>query len=252
MPKWRQVEALILQYIRNHGLRNGARLPPDHEFAKMAGCSTQPVVRAMDNLEIRGIVCRGSGSPTTVVDQPPLIVDQEFSFTHSAWSHGHELTSRLLEVGRRLTHRNDEVERRAQKALGLRRPEPFYVITRLRLLDGSPRVLHRAYLNPAHFPPAFFTEHDFARESLVELYNASGFRIEARQTTLRARRASEEEAAVLKCGAEPLLETEQQTEAVRVNTGELITLEYLQALYFKWEYQVANRRSPTGATHEQP
>lgn len=247
MTKWRAVEELILRHIRENGLRDGAHLPPDRSLAEMARCSVQPVMRAMESLEKRGLVRRGSGLPTTVVEQPPLIDDHELSFTNSTRTHGDAMATKMLDIGTRLPLAiGGRVEIRAQKALGLRRTEPFHVITRIRLLDGTPRVLHRAFLNPACFAASLFADHDFKHESLVEIYNTNGYQVDSRETTLRAREPTKDETDILKCSGEAILEAEQQTDAVRVSTGETVTLEYMQALYVKWEYRITNRRTPTG------
>lgn len=246
MKKWQEAANFVLSFINKNKLVGEDSLPSDQTFAAMLGCSVQPVARAMDNLASRGLVRRGSGSPTKVVGQAPLTDDHEFSFSHSAKAHDHAVSARLLEVSRRTPTPGREVEVRAQKVLGLRRKEPFYAVARLRLLDGEPRVLHRIYLNPAHFPPTALTDHDFASGSLIDLYNTCGYRVDGRETTLRARLPTPEEAVLLKCEGEPVLEAEQRTDAVRAGSGEVVPLEYLLATYVRWEYRIRNRRPPAG------
>jgi DNA-binding GntR family transcriptional regulator len=253
VTKWQKVESLIIRQILKNSLREGSKLPSDKEIAEQFGCSVQPVLRAMESLARKGLVLRRPGAATTVQSQPPLIDDHQFSFSRSCTNaYGHALTTRLIEKASRLPLPGDTmvVEKKAQKALGLLRNEPFLVIARLRLLDGVPRVIHRTFLRPAHFPKSFLVDHDFTQESLIDLYNANGYQIEARHTILRARLPAEEENALLKCEGQPVLEAEQQIDAVRVTTSDTVTLEYLHACYLNWEYRITNRRPPQEETQE--
>jgi len=135
-------------------------------------------------------------------------------------------------------------EQAAHEALGLNRNETFYVISRLDFLDGKPRAIHRSYLNPSHFPESFL-DHDFEKESLLAIINSYGFRINTRETTLRARFPTQEEAFRLKIdpAQQPVLEAEQKLTAVHLATREMVTVEYMHACYLNWEYRIANRRN---------
>jgi DNA-binding GntR family transcriptional regulator len=246
--KWRQVQGLVLSYISANKLPEGAPLPSDKEFARMAECSLQPVVRAMEELARQGLVRRRPGAATTVWSQVPLIDQHEFSFTYGAThAYGHSLRTRVIELACRLPAVGEAraFERRAQKALGLRVAEPFLVVARLRYLNDQPRVLHRSYLSPDNFLPTFLSDHEFEKESLIDIYVAAGFRIEARRTTLMACFPNPEVAGLLRCANCPILQAEGELEAVRVATGERNTLEYLEASYLNWEYHIGNRRPPS-------
>src|SRR5262249_35819818 len=114
------------------------------------------------------------------------------------------------------------------------------------ILDGRPRAIHRSYLNPAHFPETFMLDHDFEKESLIRIFNASGYRIEGRDTTLRARFPASQEQILLKLGQEPVLEAEQALYATDAASGSSRLIEYLQAVYASpWDYRITGRR-PVG------
>ena len=121
------------------------------------------------------------------------------------------------------------------------------MIARLRLLDGIPRAIHRAYLNPALFPPTFLSDYDFVQGSLLDAYNHCGYRIESRRTTLRARMPSAEETATLQIGSEPVLSASQVTQAVSLDDTSPVVLEVMEACYHDWDYEILNRGEATSA-----
>ncbi len=239
------------------------RKPEYREFRRpeLKKLSKQPLVRALDELARKGIVVRRAGAPTTFRSLTPRFFDLEFSsnkldseggsdqdgfgFGRNAREvYGHEMSSRLIEKSLRPPLSGTDLtafERKAHKALGLRRDRPFLVIARVRLLDGRPRVIHRSYLHPGQFPESFLVDHDFETESLITIFNESGFRIDRRETTLRARFPTKQEQSLLKLGMEPILETEQETHATHPASGSSRLLEYLHACYVEWEYRITNR-----------
>ena len=254
MAKWQDVETFILQYLRTHNLGDGGKLPPDRDMLTLVRqaipCSLQPLIRAMDELARKGILQRTPGSGTTVVSSPPLIDAHEFSFSHAATeTYGAKLVTEVFEQTRRLPLPGDmrTNERKAQKVLGLKYNQAFYVIARKRILDGRPRAIHRSYLNPAHFPDNLLWQYDFAKVSLIAVFNVYDYRIETRRTTLRARFPTDDEMAILGIGREPILEAEQQLDAVQCKTGKLICIEYMRAAYVNWQYKISNRRAPEAA-----
>jgi DNA-binding GntR family transcriptional regulator len=134
------------------------------------------------------------------------------------------------------------VERRAQSSLGLLRTEPFYVIARLRILNDEPRVIERVFLNPAHFPIDFLSEHDFGTESLIHAYLSCGFDPILRETEVRARLAHDEEQRLLNMRAEPILEAEQEMRAIRSDVATPVVFEFLHAVYRDWTFRMVDRR----------
>jgi GntR family transcriptional regulator len=53
------------------GFLPGDELPPDHELKAWYGCSLQPVLRAMEDLDRDGWVERRQGKRTVVAQNPP-------------------------------------------------------------------------------------------------------------------------------------------------------------------------------------
>ena len=85
-----------------------------------------------------------------------VLLGHEFSFSRSAAKLGARLETRILELTPRLPNKGElyAYEERAQKALGLKKEQPFYIIARLRLIDGVPRAIHRASSLPHSERPA--------------------------------------------------------------------------------------------------
>jgi DNA-binding GntR family transcriptional regulator len=238
---WRLVQQLILDDISKRG--KGAQLDSDANYAQRAECSVPTVKRAMADLERLGFVIRRRGRKTKSSERPAVVSGTEFSFSHSAKESGCELVTRLIEKSCRLPSRTSigDVEMRAHRALGLKRDESFFVISRRRDLNDTPRVIHRSYLNPSHYPPTFLADHDFENESLLEILEKYGLRINGRETRVRAGLPTETECELLSIENEPVLNVEQSLYATSPN-GRLVTAEYLHATYSRWEYVISDRR----------
>ena len=243
MSKWRNAETTILNYMTHRSLSVGAKLPSNSRFAEMTGCSLQPVVRAMEELERKGLVRRRAGAATEVASQQPFIDNGELSFSVSSTTLGQKLINKILELSCRLPNPGDQEldDHRAQKVLGLKKDQPFYSIKRLRILDDKPRAIHQSYLNPAHYPATFLADHNFEKESLIAIFNHAGFRIESRRTTLQARFPTTKEKIFLNVDRVPVLDAEQELVAVREATKEPVHLEFLRACYHDWNYRIEDR-----------
>lgn len=186
----------------------------------------------------------------------PLQGGDAFSFTKSAEKLGqvwettfedHKVRTPLEETG----EGDDtlvEVEKRAHTALGLEPGEKFIVIVRVRSHKGIPQVLQRVYLRPDNFPATFLDDHDFAHESLIQIYQKYGYQLTSRNSTLTARVANLYETIELKERndldtiplGKPVLVTEQELFAVNPKTGAKFLLEYLEATYVDWSYRIEN------------
>jgi len=116
------------------------------------------------------------------------------------------------------------------------------VIARRRILDGHPRVIHRSYLNPDHYSAGFLADHDFESESLLQLLEQHGLRVQSRDTVIRAAFPTESEQAMLEMGREPVLVVDQRLYAVSRRSGDIVVAEYLRATYRDWEYSITDRR----------
>jgi len=241
---WLLARQLILDDISKRAI--GAELDSDAGFAKRAKCSVPTVKRAMADLARLGYVIRRKGLKTRSWGRPVLVSGSDFSFSRSVELLGSKLITRLIEKSRRSPNRlsSRDVERRAHSILGLKRNEPFFVIARLRIIDGRPLVIHRSYLNPSYFPATFLADHDFRDESLLDILEEYRMRVRSRETRIRAVLPTDEEWEMLSIGKEPkepVLDIEQSLYALSQSTGELIIAEYMHATYAHWEYLISDR-----------
>lgn len=244
--KWQQCMDQIRTYIVKNNLVPGDPLPPDHKLAQMAGCSLQPISRAMRELARQGEVSRRAGAPTRVMDIISENIVESFSFSASACSQGYIITSRVVEFSCRLPQEGDDslVERRAQKALKISEKAEFLILKRLRIRENVPVALQNTFLNPEHIPEELRWEHDFSKESLFALYKNCGITPLRRDTSLTARAATVRESKLLGLPEPymPILSAEQVMWGSLKNGIKMIPIEYLQSTYIPgWHYTIKNR-----------
>lgn len=246
-------ESRLLQYIADHGLHDGQPLPPAEELKKILGCDDEELAATLADMESRGLVQRHDWG-WSVLSQARFDGKDNFSLSKSALLNGHRLDTKVIEKAIRLPSDEEgflsDLENRAQAALGLAKDEPLIVLTRLRRLSDSPAdapsiALHRAYLRPDLFPKDFLDKHDFEQESLAHIYRHYGYKTTTRDTTLHARAPNLYERNDLKKEYDiptyhPVLHAEQWLYA-ETPAGQRIVLEYLQASYVNWTYEIKQR-----------
>ncbi len=251
LPKWKQVQQLVLDYIRDSNMEIGSSLPSDKEFVKLSGYSLQPVIRAMNDLVQKGVVTRFSGASTKLRSRLPEADDQQFGFGYTAKSqYDAEPETRVIEMAHR-TPGNDsdcQYEMRAAKALGLNAKKKFLALTRVRSFEGIAKVIHRTYVSPEIFGDDYLVKHNFEKESLISIYNGYGYKVDSRETTISARYATKQEQAIFKIEKKPILAVEQTLMAVHSSSSELFCIEYLAATYLDWEYRITNRIASRSAS----
>ena len=243
MVTWRKVRTAIMIDIDRSS--EGATLHPDSHYAKQLGCTITTVKRAMADLANGGFIQRRKGAKTVVVSKRRIIMGNEYSFASTATQiYGQPIETRIVEQSLRLPNPGyfNLDEAKAQRELALKRTEPFFIMSRLRLLNDAPRAMHRSYINPKLFPETFLSKHDF-RESLVNIYYSYGFTITSRRTVLTAAMPTTFEIAALNIekDAEPVLCAEQWLYATHGDSEVNIVLEYLRATYLEWEYTIEDR-----------
>ena len=88
----------------------------------------------------------------------------------------------------------------------------------------------------------FLNQHDFAKESLVDIYNQHKFQLTSRDTILTARIANPYESRLnLGNYRNPILNAEQKLYAIEPDTDEPFVLEFMEASYVGWQYEIKNR-----------
>lgn len=247
------IQSRIQALIGEKGLGEGAFLPSTAELVKIWGCSKEAITEGLEAAAQSGwIKLQGDGS-AMVLSALVHHEAEEFSFTRSAHLLGEEVRTEVIarEMVMRLPFADNpltKMETRAHNALGLMEPEPFIVIPRIRYLGGKPRALHRVYLDPKRFSPTFLTDHDFAKESLIRIYDSYGYTLTSRDTILTARLPNRLELHDLALQNEPsytpVLIAEQKLFALDPATKTPFVLEFLQGTYLHWEYRIEDRAPP--------
>lgn len=248
------VELLIDRYIREHTLTEGSYLPAEEDLAKILQSDVKAVSEALIAAEKKQKVQRQADGRIVVLSLPVLNDQEAFSFAESAKAHGEKLVTQVLEKEIRFPLQDEEhslyhVEKRAHQALGLGARAPFIVIARLRLLHNEPRVIHRTYLDPDRLPKNFLESHNFAEESLIHIYNQHGYDLGSRDTILTARFTNPYERTLFytyhkDVSGRPILDAEQKLFAIDSKTQKPFVLEFLQASYLDWKYEIKNRPAP--------
>ena len=255
----KSITTRLLDFIAEHKLEDEQTLPSEQQMLADLQCeSSEELSNALQTLESQGIIKRKEND---WIVHRHIVIDENdgFSFAKYAQEHKQKLQTIVLEKIVRLPIFDDEnpaqteIEQKACKSLKLAIDEPFIVIARMRFLDGLPKVIHRAYLNPKQFAPDFLELHDFANESLVHIYRNNGYKLTTRNARLQARFAylydkvdflknlSREHEDFHHAYNDPILYVEQELFAEEKTTGEKVVLEFLHAAYVDLVYDILDR-----------
>jgi GntR family transcriptional repressor for pyruvate dehydrogenase complex len=88
-----QVVARVYELIKEQALRPGDRLPPERELAKQLGISRPSLRAGLGSLISMGVLKSRQGAGTFLVDGPPALNSEPFSYEHMFE------TRSILEVG---------------------------------------------------------------------------------------------------------------------------------------------------------
>jgi DNA-binding GntR family transcriptional regulator len=144
-PKYEQAYRTILERLKAGRYPVGMRMPTEGELAASFGVSRVTIRRALDMLVQDGYVESRQGSGYRVITLSPASDTCLTSFTDAMLRAGHEPTSRLIAIARH------DAGQLAHLPPGMA-AAPVIEITRLRLVDGQPRMLVKTYA-PAHLMP---------------------------------------------------------------------------------------------------
>lgn len=245
MKKRTELEEVITRCVRSLRLEDVDALPEVGFLAEKLDLHEEDVRAALRNAVRRGEFVRDEEG-RLILSDPPVIDDNDmFSFASSADLEGTELYTVVTGASvlpPSTGHRVNYVERLARRALGINSDEECLLIARTRLIEGEPRVLHRAFLDPKRFPTSFLKDHDFATDSLIQIYQKYGYSLKYRNTRLTARLPTREEEIALGCRLdEPLLEAKQELFAVDSSGRQQFIIEFLDAAYKRWSYRIEKR-----------
>ena len=188
VPVWRQVEQDLRTRLR--GGEFDASVPGELELAEQYSVSRHTVREALRQLRADGTITAGRGRRPRIAN---AVITQPTGVAYSLFSSVEAAGLRQVSVVRVKDIRADGV---IATRLGLEESTPLFHLERLRLADGEPLALDRAWLPATLADPLLAT--DFSHTSLYdELLALTGIPITGGEETVRAVVPSRAEHAAL-------------------------------------------------------
>lgn len=160
-PLWQVVADSIEDKIRQGEYQPNERLPSEAELCEMFDVGRNTVRHALSELVNQGALTTVQGVGTFVSDSRlTKTAEYLYGFSHEMTESGHQVTSRVLAA--EIIPADAFLSRR----LGVQLGAEVAFLYRLRLLDGEPTALERAYL-PHELCPGIL-ENDFSSQSLYK------------------------------------------------------------------------------------
>jgi GntR family transcriptional regulator len=190
-PLYEAMADALREQIRVGRLAAGERIPSESELSSQYGVGRNTVRHVIADLTAQGFLrtLQGVGS---FVTEPRVSKTAEYllGFTQEMGLQGKQVRSRVLEA--RLISADSFLARRLQIQLGA---EVVY-LSRLRMMDGQPTAIERAYL--PHDLCAGILAHDFSSASLYQvLADEYGQRPDHAEQEIEASLATEQVAGLL-------------------------------------------------------
>ena len=202
IPLYVQIAESLLDRIESGELRPGDRLPAERELSQTLEVNRMTVRRALQVLELQGLLMRRQGDGTYVT--APKIERQAGNlvpFTKGMQRRGYTPGAQVITFERR------PAEPSVAKELQLPVSAPVYYIRRLRLINQEPVMLERFTLPVRRVPG--LERYDLASRSVYEVMET-----EYGISVTRARQS-----------LEPVVAAEYEAELLRVNPGAPLMLE---------------------------
>lgn len=160
-PLYQIVQESVIEKIKSGELKPNDRLPSESELGEIYSVGRNTVRRALSELSNDGLLRTVPGLGTFVEDSRlTKTAEYLFGFTQEMSKHQKEITSQVIEAN--LIDADPFLSRRLQVQLGA---EIVY-LARVRLMNGEPVAIERAYL-PHSLCPGIL-KYDFSRHSLYE------------------------------------------------------------------------------------
>jgi len=162
---YQQIADSILEMIQTGELQPGARLPSEHALSAEHKVGRNTIRHALSELAAKGYVESVQGVGTFVTETHfPKTVEFLYGFSQEMAQRGKVVASQLIEA--KLISADPLLARVLRIQLG----SEVVFLNRLRLVDGKPAAIERAYL-PHSFCHGIL-EHDFSQESLYDVLAA--------------------------------------------------------------------------------
>jgi len=162
---YQQIAESILEQIQKGDLQPGARLPSEHALTEQHQVGRNTIRHALSDLSAKGYLETVQGVGTFVTETHfPKTVEFLYGFSQEMAQRGKNVASQLIDA--KIISADPLLARVLRIQLGAE----VVFLNRLRMVDGKPAAIERAYL-----PHSFclgILEHDFAQESLYDVLAA--------------------------------------------------------------------------------
>ena len=159
---YQQIADSILEQIQSGALEPGARLPSEHALGEQHAVGRNTIRHALSDLAAKGYLESVQGVGTFVTETHfPKTVEFLYGFSQEMAQRGKNVSSQILEA--KIITADPFLARILRVQLGAE----VVFINRLRLVDGKPAAIERAYL-PHNYCHGIL-EHDFSTESLYDV-----------------------------------------------------------------------------------
>jgi GntR family transcriptional regulator len=166
-PLYQVVADSILKQIEEGAIKPGDRLPSESELCKLYQVGRNTVRHAISELADLGIVSTVQGVGSFVLEQSSRFTKTAeflYGFSQEMALHDKVVTSKILDA--KIINADPFLARR----LGIQLGAEVVFLYRLRIMDGEPIAIERAYL-PHQLCPGIL-EHDFSQESLYRVLSS--------------------------------------------------------------------------------
>lgn len=163
-PLYQVVAGSILKQIESGALKPGDRLPSENDLCKLYEVGRNTVRHAISELVDLGVVSTVQGVGSFVLEQDSRLTKTAeflYGFSQEMALHDKQVTSQVLDA--KVISADPFLARR----LGIQLGAEVVFLYRLRIMDGEPIAIERAYL-PHQLVPGILA-HDFAEESLYQV-----------------------------------------------------------------------------------
>lgn len=144
LPRYLEIYARLRSLIEDGRYSVGDRLPSEHELSDMFKASRITIRAALKRLNDDGYIERVAGRGTTVRAAQAVVPSCAFSFTDQVKMSGHQPSAKLI----RLTKLPPDGD--GDWSLPFSPDTEVMLIERLRLIDGVPAMLSRAFIPRVH------------------------------------------------------------------------------------------------------
>lgn len=190
VPLYIQFKEWLLNQIETGQWQDGQQIPSERQLGEAFDISRITVRQALKELMRDGLLESVPGKGNFVRRKPVAIFKPQVSFTVATQMQNQTPSSQLL--AQQTVYAAHGLVRELEIPLNA----PLLMIHRLRLVDGQPRVLQKAYV-PLKVCPAL-SDYDFSKESLYQVLEETCELVPVRaKSSFEARLADKTEAEFL-------------------------------------------------------